>query len=94
MKQIDMSKWPAPLIRLYLGELTPDAVLAAADDPDATAKKGRVCEANFYGGELVLQRGAKEEARRLLQLAAADCPRSFIEYDDANAQLKALGASQ
>jgi lipoprotein NlpI len=94
MKQIDMSKWPAPLVRLYLGELTPEAVLAAADDPDAATKKGRLCEANFYGGELVLQRGAKDEAKRLLQLAATNCPKSFIEYEDANAQLKALDASQ
>ena len=39
MKQIDMSKWPAPLIRLYLGELTQEAVLAAADDPDAARRK-------------------------------------------------------
>jgi hypothetical protein len=42
----------------------------------------------------MLQRGAKDEAKRLLQLAATNCPKSFIEYEDANAQLKALDASQ
>ncbi len=94
MKQIDMTQWPAPLIRLYLGQLTPEAVLAAADGPDPTTNKGRNCEANFYGGELSLQRGAKDEAARLFRLAAADCPKSFIESDDANAQLKALGTTQ
>src|SRR5262249_26315514 len=31
-QQVDMTKWPAPVIRLYLGESTPEAVLAAADD--------------------------------------------------------------
>jgi hypothetical protein len=33
--RIDMTKWPAPVIRLYLGQMTPDSVLAAADSPDA-----------------------------------------------------------
>jgi tetratricopeptide (TPR) repeat protein len=39
MRQIDMTERPAPVIRLYLGQLTPEAVLAAADNPDATTKK-------------------------------------------------------
>ena len=47
MKQINMTQWPAPVIRLYLGQSTLEAVLAAADDPDATKKKGRVCEATW-----------------------------------------------
>ena len=94
VKQIDITHWPAPVIRLYLGQLTLQAVLAAADDPDAITKKGQVCEANFYGGELVLQQGRKDEAKRLLGLAAADCPKRFIEHDSAIAELKALGSNQ
>ena len=89
--QIDMTKWPAPLIRLYLGQMTPESVLAAADNPDAKTKKGQVCEANFYSGELALQRDAKEEAVRLFRLAAADCPKTSTEWWAANAELKALG---
>jgi len=38
---------------------------AAADDPDASIKKGHVCEVNFFSGELALQRGDKNEAMRL-----------------------------
>jgi len=60
----------APVIRLYLGQLTPEAVLAAADDPDAKTKNGQVREANFYSGELVLQRGEKEQAMSLLRWRA------------------------
>jgi hypothetical protein len=52
ISQIDMTAWPAPVIRLFLGQMTPTAVLAAAADPDAGKKKGQVCEANFYSGEL------------------------------------------
>jgi lipoprotein NlpI len=90
--QIDMTKWPAPVIHLFLGRLTPEAVLAAADDPDPATKKGRICEANVYAGELDLQQGKKDAAIALFRAAAADCPKGFLEYDAAVAELKALGA--
>jgi lipoprotein NlpI len=86
-----MTVWPAPVIRLFMDQTTPAAVLAAADDPDATRKKGQVCEANFYSGELSLTKGLKDEATRLFRLAASDCPHGFNEWDAANAELKALG---
>jgi tetratricopeptide (TPR) repeat protein len=89
--QIDMTVWPAPVIRLFMDQMTPAAVLAAADDPNATKKKGQVCDANFYSGELSLTKGLKDEATRFFRLAASDCPRSFNEWDAANAELKALG---
>jgi lipoprotein NlpI len=92
--KIDMTAWPAPVIRLFLGQMTPAAVLATADDPDATKKKGQVCEANFYGGELALRTGAKDEATRLFRLAANDCPKSFREWGAANAELKAVGGTR
>jgi hypothetical protein len=38
--QLDMSKWPVPVIRLLLDQMTPAAVLAAADDPDLTKEEG------------------------------------------------------
>src|SRR5262249_16751916 len=93
IKQIDMTKWPAPVIRLYLGQLTQEAMLAAADDPDVTKKNEQVCDANFFSGELALQRGAKDEATRLFRRAATGCPKTRDAYDSANAELKALGAS-
>jgi lipoprotein NlpI len=91
LSHIDMTKWPAPVVRLFLGQLTPADLLAAADDPDADTKKGQVCEANFYIGELALQQGGQEEAARLFQLAAADCPRGFVEGPSARSELEALG---
>jgi lipoprotein NlpI len=91
--QIDMTAWPAPVIRLFMGQMTSGAVLAAADDPDAATKKAQVCEANFYTGELSLLKGEKDEAARLFRLAASDCPHGFIEWDAANAELKTLGAA-
>jgi lipoprotein NlpI len=94
LSKIDMTKWPAPVIQLVLGQTTPEAVLAAADDPDASTKRGQVCEANFYSGELALLQGAKEEAARLFRLAATGCPHEFVEGPSAAAELAALGGSQ
>ena len=88
-----MTVWPAPVIRLFTDQMTPAAVLAAADDPDAAKKVGRICEANFYSGELSLTKGAKDEAIRLFRLAASGCPHGFNEWDAANAELKTLGAT-
>jgi tetratricopeptide (TPR) repeat protein len=92
--QIDMNKWPAPVIRLFLGQATPEAVLAAADDRDPKTKRGQLCEANFYVGEATLQQGAKDEATRLFRLAAADCPHEFVEGISASAELETLSGSQ
>jgi lipoprotein NlpI len=50
-----------------------------------------MCEANFYTGELALQRGDKDDATRLFKLAAGACLKTFKEWRAANAELKALG---
>lgn len=91
--RIDMTKWPAPIIRLMLGTMTADELMRAADDPEPIKKKGQICEANFFAGELNLQRGAKEEARRLFGIALANCPPTFLEAQAAEAELKALEAN-
>jgi lipoprotein NlpI len=92
-EKLDMKAWPAPVIRLFLGQTTPAAVFAAADHPDALKKKGQICEANFYTGELSLRNGLPDEATRLFTQAANDCPTRFLERRAANAELKALGAT-
>ena len=90
--QIDMTKWPAPVIRLYLGQMTPEVVLAAAADLDASKQKSQVCEANFFSGELALQQGKKDEATRLFRIADEGCPKDSFQLTAANDELKALGA--
>jgi len=92
-EKIDMTKWPAPVIHVFLGQLTPEALLAAADNHDPKTEKGQVCEANFYSGELALQQGKKDEAARLFKLAANDCPKGLIEWAAASAELMALGVA-
>ena len=90
-EKLDMAKWPAPVVRLYLGQLTAAATLAAADDPDPLTKRGRVCEATVYSGELALLDGKRDDAARLLTEASGDCPLAFGERQLADAELKAIG---
>ena len=88
-----MTVWPAPVVRMFLGQMTPAAVLAVADNPDPRVKKDQVCEANFYSGEIALRIGAKDEAARLFKTAARDCPHGLDEYVAAKAEARALGAA-
>jgi lipoprotein NlpI len=94
ISNIDMTAWPAPVIRLFLGQTTPAAVLAAAADPDPVKQARQVCDADFFSGEWSLRSGAKDEARRLFLLAAGDCPKSFIQWSAALEELKSLRASR
>jgi lipoprotein NlpI len=91
--KLDMTVWPAPVIRLFLGQSTPDAVMAASDDRDPTRQRGHVCEANYYTGEVALLHGDRDGAVKLFTAAAADCPSRWTEWEAADAELKALGAN-
>ena len=44
-------------------------------------------------GRVLSAQGKKDDAIRLFRLAAASCPKGFVEFDGANAELKALGAA-
>lgn len=77
--------WPGPLLDLFSGSLTPDAVWqAAAND------KGRICEADFYVGAWNQSQGRPALAKNLYARAAATCPHNFIAFDAARRALKRL----
>ena len=86
-KQLDMTAWPAPVIRQFLGELSAAQTIAAAADQDPKKQAAQTCEANFYGGEFALLKKNRPEATRLLKLAAKDCPLEFVESTAAVAEL-------
>jgi len=77
--------WPRPVIDLFLGASTVEAALAAATSPSQR------CEAQFYGGEWKLLQGDRAGAAAALKAAVDGCPKSFIEYKGARAELKRLG---
>ena len=86
----DSSAWPAPIVRLYLGEATPEDVFAAARDGDDTKSREQVCEANFYIAELKLSYGDEAGAEPLFAEAERDCPAEFIERNGARDELASL----
>ena len=87
---LDLSKWPGPVLKFYLGRMTAAEMRAAAADPDAEKTKGQVCEANFFEGERELWRGDKAAAVRLLLAARDGCPTNYYEHDAAVAELGRL----
>jgi lipoprotein NlpI len=92
--KLDMTKWPAPLVRLFLSQATPQAVLDEAAEADGKRWQGRLCEADFYVGATALMRAAKDEAENRFKFAVVNCPKRFTEWWTANAELRALGMRQ
>ena len=83
--KLKTKEWPYPMTELFLSKQSPEATLQAAGTPDNR------CEAQFYIGEWRVTRGEREAAVDLLKAAAESCPKTFIEYEGAVAELKRLG---
>jgi tetratricopeptide (TPR) repeat protein len=88
---IDMTVWPSPVVRLFLGQMTPSALQAAADDPDPKKRRYQLCDVNFFGGELALLQGRQEDAERQLRQAIIYCLEGSSERDVARSELQRLG---
>jgi hypothetical protein len=77
--------WPYPVIEFYLGRRTLDATLNAAGDPADR------CTAEFFIGEWQLLMADRAAAVESLKAATDTCPRFFVEYRGAKAELMRLG---
>jgi tetratricopeptide (TPR) repeat protein len=88
--QIKLTEWPGPVISLFLGKLTPAALLSAAADTDHEKDRGQHCEAYFYLGEQALIQGRTDEANRLFRQSVDTGVSSFIEYTGAQVELNRL----
>jgi lipoprotein NlpI len=88
---LHMSSWPAPLIFLFGGDMTPHDVAVAAQNIDKRITQARLCDAYFYIGESTLLQKDKDQATHLFQLAVKTCPQTVDEYSAAVAELKAMG---
>ena len=84
-------EWPGPLLRLFLGTMTPDEVRAAAQAPGRDARH-RACAVDFYLAAYFDEKRLPDDARRLLQAAAEGCPVWAPERGFARAELKRLGS--
>ncbi len=81
MEGSDSGGWVMHLQDLFSGHITPRALLAISQG------NGQRCEANFYTGEFELLRGSKKNAREGFRAAIRTCPRQFVEYAEAKAEL-------
>jgi len=77
-------KWPAPVARMLLGELSSEAARAAAAD------KGERCEADFYFAMSRLSDDPAETGAARLRAVVEECPTAFIEREGAKAELRRL----
>ncbi len=90
----DQSKWPGPVLKLDLGQITANEVMMAAASPGSDRqKKWQVCEANYFTGEDALLHHQRATALARLRAAADGCPKGDTDYAAALAELKRLGAS-
>lgn len=90
LKQLDSSDWPAPLIKLFVGDAQPEAVSAAAMHGDADKIAAQQCEADFYVAEWWLTRNDAAAAKPLLESASQRCPKNFVEFGEARFELGTL----
>ena len=87
---IDKSAWPAPMVLLFLGQVSEVSVVTAAFDSNPTTHREQLCEANFLIGHWKLGQD-KRDAARLFRNAANDCPIYFMERNAARVELRTLG---
>lgn len=88
---VNMGGWPAPLLLLYAGQMTPQEVIVAAQDVNNTVSRARMCDVGFYAGELSLSQGNNNDAISLFNHATDLCFNSVDERTAAALELKALG---
>ncbi|HEX9200398.1 MAG TPA: tetratricopeptide repeat protein [Acidobacteriaceae bacterium] len=89
----DLSKWPGPVLKLDLGQLTAADLMAAALNGDARVQSRQVCDANYFTGEAALFHHQRTAALAHLRAARDGCPKSDGVYDAAALELKRLNSS-
>ncbi|MGX9431798.1 hypothetical protein [Bradyrhizobium sp. LeoA1S1] len=81
---LEQAQWPFSVIKLFLEQSTPEAMVASANKPEER------CEAQFYLGQWHLLRDERANSIEALRNAVESCPKDFIEYAGALAELKRL----
>jgi lipoprotein NlpI len=90
VRQIPAHEWPAPVLRAYLGDISPEAALLAAAHADPRKQVEQRCETYYYLGQWRVIRSEQEQAVINLRSAQSQCPTTFLEYTGATAELKRL----
>ena len=86
----DLTQWPGQIVAYYMGGISQDAVLHAAQVPFERERKWKLCQAYFFLGEHALIEGNREEAMELLQKGIDIDARSEPEYAWTQGELRNL----
>jgi len=82
--RVSHAVWPFPVIDMFLGKKTPGELLTEAKTPSTQ------CEAQFYVGASELLNKEPVKAVPFLHKASETCPKDFVEYSRATAELKVI----
>lgn len=89
-RQLNTHHWPSPIVDLYTGRINAKVALEQAIDAAPKVKKRQMCEADFYVGQWYLLKRQGGQARMLFHRIKDKCPKSFVEYRGALAELKRM----
>jgi lipoprotein NlpI len=87
---LDLEKWPGPVVRFYLGQITRDALEEIVGDPNPNTAKRQSCEATFYIAELDLVSKQVEAAKPGFQHVIDSCPKVSAVARAAKAELSRM----
>ena len=89
-RRFDLKKWPGPAIRFALGQLSVEAMLAAAKDPSAMITRQQEAQAYFFAGEYYLAVRRPLDAQNMFRsVIARNLPYNYSDAA-AGAELAAL----
>ncbi|MES1151718.1 MAG: tetratricopeptide repeat protein, partial [Dongia sp.] len=84
------AKWPAPLMRFMTGEISESKLRELANMGDQRTRSERLCELEFYRGEMAYQAGDKVTAKAAMNAAAGARIYYYLEDAAARARLAQL----
>jgi len=89
-KGLKDGEWMTQIVRMCVGEITPEQCLAAASDKDPRRDKEKKCQGYYYVGRYYLLSGHYDDARARdsFRQCVATGVTNFMEYASAQAALK------
>lgn len=85
-----LTRWPGALVKFMQGSVTREEVAATARQGDPARLAERVCDVDFYLGEVDLARNDTAAAKAQFERAADKCPFASFERMGATAELMRL----
>jgi len=78
------------VVKMFLGEITPEACLAAAVDKNPRLDKEKKCEGYYYVGCYRLLHGDKDGAKKMFEACIATEATGCVESNPAKVELKRM----